>query len=1050
MADQLIQEIISEQAFKDVERLQELMAGTIKQFEDGASSVKEFDAALRSAKSIPELNKAIADNLKLEKEMIRQEQELEKLNKQKIITEKTIEQLKQSQIKTDSDTIKLQNLKNKESEKATKLAADEADAYKRLSKEYKDAAAEAKRLSVELGFNNEVAVKASEKAKALHDQLFAVEKRVGQFGREVANYGGSAKIIVDALERQKQKVVQVGRSFGEMSPEAAAARHEMESLQRITDNPQFLNIASKVGDTNKELRFFTQRLNELEDAGLKNSAVYQDVRGRLAQLTDQIGDTKAEVKALASDTRGFDLFAGSVKTLAAAWQTAAGAAELFGGQNEDVQKSIQRLVAIQSVANGVQQLATEFTTRGTAANKVFAFTQGLLTKAFDSSATAATRFKAALGILGLIATVIGAVVLAYNYFSKSTQEVITRQKVLNDITRDAADNYGKEKVQLDTLVGVIQKEGATRKQKFEALKELQKNYPGYFDNLKTEKDLNNDLAEAYKNASEGILQKARAQAAADRISKNEAEKITLEIQFQEDSLQFEKDLTKRRLGLREQDREQFFKDIGPEVRLRRTEFEKKKAEIDAENKFLLSLVVDQKKKELEVRKPDNKAEDAARKAEFEILRIGLQNRIDFQNKISENERQSIATRARAIISFLEYSKQLIEAEADFEKEKKGVTAKEVEAIEAAKHDKLIRLAEQGADRLRALQEKEIEEQQKLRKKLNEKGDITLPTEMNSEFKRMLEERSKLLDEYADHEKRLVQEKRSLYKTLYSEVANAIQAIIEGPFEREKNKLQEQSDTIDKQKEKQISEVETTVTNEQEKANRIAVINNKAQAQKETIEARQRDVDVKKAKFDRIFRAFQITTSTIESVAKIKASVAELTARAAINPFLAALIPVAAAQIPITIAIGAAQLATLLATPLPKYGKGRRGGKAEWALTGESGTEVIEQPDGRKYLVDRPTVTFLHENAKVIPNHELNDQAIRAAALSSMHVFPGGHVVDTSFNGIELALQRHTDRIVKAYANNKTTVHVINDWKGSEVKIEKMNSWIKWVNDNVTS
>jgi hypothetical protein len=105
--------------------------------------------------------------------------------------------------------------------------------------------------------------------------------------------------------------------------------------------------------------------------------------------------------------------------------------------------------------------------------------------------------------------------------------------------------------------------------------------------------------------------------------------------------------------------------------------------------------------------------------------------------------------------------------------------------------------------------------------------------------------------------------------------------------------------------------------------------------------------------------------------------------------LAALIPVAASQIPITIAIGAAQLAALLATPLPKYAKGRRGGRAEWALTGEAGLERIEHKDGTSYMVDRPTITFLPEDAKVIANHELNNQAVRTAAVSSMHVFPGG-------------------------------------------------------------
>jgi hypothetical protein len=50
-------------------------------------------------------------------------------------------------------------------------------------------------------------------------------------------------------------------------------------------------------------------------------------------------------------------------------------------------------------------------------------------------------------------------------------------------------------------------------------------------------------------------------------------------------------------------------------------------------------------------------------------------------------------------------------------------------FEAAKHDKLIRLAELGADKLRALQEKQIEEEQKLRKKLKEK--VTLHYPLNS-------------------------------------------------------------------------------------------------------------------------------------------------------------------------------------------------------------------------------------------------------------------------------------------------------------------------------
>lgn len=72
-----------------------------------------------------------------------------------------------------------------------------------------------------------------------------------------------------------------------------------------------------------------------------------------------------------------------------------------------------------------------------------------------------------------------------------------------------------------------------------------------------------------------------------------------------------------------------------------------------------------------------------------------------------------------------------------------------------------------------------------------------------------------------------------------------------------------------------------------------------------------------------------------------------------------------------IAIGAAQLAKVVATPLPQYAKGRKGGKAEMAIVGEVGTEAIVTKDGKiSFTPNKATKTFLPEGADVIPNHEL--------------------------------------------------------------------------------
>ena len=68
-------------------------------------------------------------------------------------------------------------------------------------------------------------------------------------------------------------------------------------------------------------------------------------------------------------------------------------------------------------------------------------------------------------------------------------------------------------------------------------------------------------------------------------------------------------------------------------------------------------------------------------------------------------------------------------------------------------------------------------------------------------------------------------------------------------------------------------------------------------------------------------------------------------------------------------IGALQLAAVLAQPIPKYAKGRKGGKKEVAIVGEAGAEAIVS-NGKTTIVDKPTLTILPSGADVISNPEL--------------------------------------------------------------------------------
>ena len=69
--------------------------------------------------------------------------------------------------------------------------------------------------------------------------------------------------------------------------------------------------------------------------------------------------------------------------------------------------------------------------------------------------------------------------------------------------------------------------------------------------------------------------------------------------------------------------------------------------------------------------------------------------------------------------------------------------------------------------------------------------------------------------------------------------------------------------------------------------------------------------------------------------------------------------------------GAAQLAAVIATPLPQYAKGRKGGKAEHAIVGEIGQEAIVTTDGKVTLTpSTPSLAYIPQGADVIPHNEL--------------------------------------------------------------------------------
>jgi len=183
----------------------------------------------------------------------------------------------------------------------------------------------------------------------------------------------------------------------------------------------------------------------------------------------------------------------------------------------------------------------------------------------------------------------------------------------------------------------------------------------------------------------------------------------------------------------------------------------------------------------------------------------------------------------------------------------------------------------------------------------------------------------------------------------------------------------------------ISKIDAEIEKDEEKYARQLELAGDDQAQKDLIEIEaeknREKLDKKKRKAARDAAIF----NKIVSLGTIAAQTA-MASIAALAPPPIGLGPVAGgALLPYIIGLGAVQAATVLATPLPKYEKGRKRGPEEFAIVGEKRQEVITDKFGNnpRLTPSTPTLTFLKEDDQVHSSVDEYLKLQRAATMASI-------------------------------------------------------------------
>jgi hypothetical protein len=207
------------------------------------------------------------------------------------------------------------------------------------------------------------------------------------------------------------------------------------------------------------LRDLQKQMLDLEAAGQKNTDQFRRMAAEAGSLKDAIGDTSAQVKALASDTRTLDTFTSAIQGIAGGFAVAQGAAALFGEESEDVQKAMMKVQAALALVNGATAVANALNKDSALMVNLNAAAQRAYALAVGTSTGAMKAFR-----LALIATGIGAAVVAIGLLIANFDKLTAAVKGFLGIK--VKENLDEQIKSMERAAEIAKERGATEAEVF--------------------------------------------------------------------------------------------------------------------------------------------------------------------------------------------------------------------------------------------------------------------------------------------------------------------------------------------------------------------------------------------------------------------------------------------------------------------------------------------------------------------------------------------------------------------------------------------------------
>ena len=344
----------------------------------------------------------------------------------------------------------------------------------------------------------------------------------------------------------------------------------------------------------------------------------------------------------------------------------------------------------------------------------------------------------------------------------------------------------------------------------------------------------------------------------------------------------------------------------------------------------------------------------------------LANRQKIVDSIVEVENKKIASLLK--LKDTELNNKLIKENEYFNEELKALQGNQ-QAIEDATKDHEARVQKIKEDAVKQSLQTQIDAQRKLLENTQLSADVRADIE-NKLSKLELELNQIGVDSaLKSNEEKLKAEQE--YSEKIKDIANQLKdAIIDLTNSIFDAKIQSIDNEIARNEEYYSRQLELAGNDQAQKD----LIQQEAEKKRRKLEEEKRKEQQKQAVFNKIMQASQVSISTIGAVMSALRDVPKFD------------FGISASALAATYAtIGAAQLAAVLATPIPKYEKGTKGKphKGGPALVGEKRAEVIQEPGMNPYVIDTPTILNLKKGTEVTPSIDEWNRLQRASILASL-------------------------------------------------------------------